>query len=93
MNAERIKAPRKRTRKENVKKDQTTKKQKGNELEKENVEKQKMEEQQEAEELKRNLEIVPENEDDVFLNVLPLSSKPPTIMDYKIYEEVKKEQF
>nr|GEV37553.1 hypothetical protein [Tanacetum cinerariifolium] len=54
-----IKAPRKRTRKENVEKDQTAKKQMGDELEKDNAEKQKLEEQQEAKELKRNLEIVP----------------------------------
>nr|GFD39427.1 hypothetical protein [Tanacetum cinerariifolium] len=47
----------------------------------------------EAEELKRNLEIVPDDEDDVFMNVAPLSSKPPTIMDSKIYKEGKKEHF
>nr|GEU36511.1 zinc finger, CCHC-type [Tanacetum cinerariifolium] len=47
----------------------------------------------EAEELKRNLEIVPNDEDDVFVNVTPLSSKPPTIVDYKIYKEGKKEHF
>nr|GEW43896.1 hypothetical protein [Tanacetum cinerariifolium] len=44
MDTERIKAPRKITRKENVEKDQTAKKQKGDELEKENTEKQKLEE-------------------------------------------------
>nr|GEY03556.1 hypothetical protein [Tanacetum cinerariifolium] len=87
IDAERIKALRKRTRKENVEKDQTAKKQKGHELEKENAEKQKLEEQQEAKELKRNLEIVHDDEDDVFVNVTPLSSKPPIIMDYKIYKE------
>nr|GEY33629.1 retrovirus-related Pol polyprotein from transposon TNT 1-94 [Tanacetum cinerariifolium] len=59
MDAERIIAPRKRTRKEKVEKDQTAKKQKGDELKHDNTEKQKLEEQQEAEELKRNLEIVP----------------------------------
>nr|GFB38777.1 hypothetical protein [Tanacetum cinerariifolium] len=80
MDAERIIAPRK----EKVEKDQTAKKKKGAELEKDNVEKQKLEEQQEAKELKRNLEIVPDDEDDVFVNATPLSSKPPTIMDYKI---------
>nr|GFD32224.1 hypothetical protein [Tanacetum cinerariifolium] len=64
-----------RTRKKNAEKDQTAKKQKGDELEKENAEKQKLEEQREAEELKRNLKIVPEDEDDVFVNVAPLSSK------------------
>nr|GEW63422.1 hypothetical protein [Tanacetum cinerariifolium] len=93
MDAERIKAPRKRIRKEKVEKDQTIKKQKGNELEHDNTKKQKLEEQQEAEELKKNLEIVPDDEDDVFVNVTPLSSKPLIIMDYKIYKEGKKEQF
>nr|GEZ05580.1 hypothetical protein [Tanacetum cinerariifolium] len=90
IDAERIKAPRKRTRKEKVEKHQTTKKQKGDE---DNEEKQKLEEQKEAEELKKNLEIVPDDEDDVFVNVTPLSSKPPTIVDYKIYKEGKKEHF
>nr|GEY57316.1 hypothetical protein [Tanacetum cinerariifolium] len=59
----------------------------------ENAEKQKLEEQHEAKELKRNLEIVPDDKDDVFVNVAPLSSKPLTIMDYKIYKEGKKEHF
>nr|GEU49317.1 copia protein [Tanacetum cinerariifolium] len=52
-----------------------------------------LEEQEEAKELKKNLEIVPDDEDDVFVNVTPLSSKPSTIMDYKIYKEGKKEHF
>nr|GEV49020.1 retrovirus-related Pol polyprotein from transposon TNT 1-94 [Tanacetum cinerariifolium] len=43
MDTERIKAPRKRTRKEKVEKDQTAKKQKGDDLEKDNAEKQKLE--------------------------------------------------
>nr|GEZ63038.1 retrotransposon protein, putative, Ty1-copia subclass [Tanacetum cinerariifolium] len=93
IDVERIKAPRKRTRKEKVEKDQTAKKQKGDELEQDNTEKQKLEEQEEAKELKKNLEIVPDDEDDVFVNVTPSSSKPPTIMDYKIYMEGKKEHF
>nr|GEZ41151.1 putative ribonuclease H-like domain-containing protein [Tanacetum cinerariifolium] len=58
-----------------------------------NAEKQKLEEQQEAKELKKNLEIVPADKDDVFVNVTPLSYKPPTIMDYKIYKEGKNEHF
>nr|GEY34629.1 uncharacterized mitochondrial protein AtMg00810-like [Tanacetum cinerariifolium] len=78
---------------DNIDWNETAKKQKGNELEKENAEKQNMEEQQEAEELKRNLEIIPDDEDDVFVNVAPLSSKPLTIVDYKIYKEGKKEHF
>nr|GEY24539.1 putative ribonuclease H-like domain-containing protein [Tanacetum cinerariifolium] len=87
MDAERIIAPIKRTRNKKVEKDQTAKKQKGDELEQDNTGKQKLEEQQEAEELKKNLEIVPDDEDDVFMNVTPLCAKPPTIMDYKIYKE------
>nr|GEX79257.1 hypothetical protein [Tanacetum cinerariifolium] len=87
IDAERIIAPRKRIRKEKVEKDQTAKKQKGDKLKHDNIEKQKQEEQQEAKELKRNFEIVPDDEDDVFVNVTSLSSKPPTIVDYKIYKE------
>nr|GEY54107.1 hypothetical protein [Tanacetum cinerariifolium] len=93
MDAERIKVPRKRTRKEKVEKDQPAKKKKGNELEQDNTKKQKLEEQEEAEELKRNLEVVPDDEDDVFVNFTPLSSKPLIIVDYKIYKEGKKEHF
>nr|GEU31640.1 ribonuclease H-like domain-containing protein [Tanacetum cinerariifolium] len=93
MDAERIKAPRKRTRKEKVDKYQPAKKQKGDELEKDNAKKQKLEEQKEAKEPKKNLEIVPDDEDDVFMNVTPLSYTPPTIVDYKIYKERKKEHF
>nr|GEX20222.1 hypothetical protein [Tanacetum cinerariifolium] len=37
--------------------------------------------------------IVPDDEDDVFVNVAPLSSKPPTIVDYKTYKKGKKEHF
>nr|GEU35733.1 reverse transcriptase domain-containing protein [Tanacetum cinerariifolium] len=59
--------------------EQTAKKQMGDELEKDNAEKQKLEEQQEAKELKRNLEIVLDDEDDLFVNVASLSSKTPII--------------
>nr|GEV27826.1 retrovirus-related Pol polyprotein from transposon TNT 1-94 [Tanacetum cinerariifolium] len=59
-----------------------------NELEHDNAKKQKLEKQKEVEELKRR-----NDEDDVFVNVTPLSSKPPTIMDFKIYKEGKKEHF
>nr|GEW85467.1 zinc finger, CCHC-type [Tanacetum cinerariifolium] len=76
-----------------MEKDQTAKKPKGDELEKDNAEEQKLEEQHEAKKIKRNLEIVTDDEDDVFVNVTPLSSKPATIMDYKIYKEGNKEHF
>nr|GEX19497.1 putative ribonuclease H-like domain-containing protein [Tanacetum cinerariifolium] len=57
-------------------------KDKGDELKQDNAKKQKLEEQEEAEELKKNLEIVPDDEDDVFVNVTPLSSKPPTTWEH-----------
>nr|GEV47376.1 ribonuclease H-like domain, reverse transcriptase, RNA-dependent DNA polymerase [Tanacetum cinerariifolium] len=44
--------------------------------------------------LKRCLEIVPEDDDDdVAIEATPLSSKSPTIVDYKIYRERKKSYF
>nr|GEZ45805.1 hypothetical protein [Tanacetum cinerariifolium] len=44
----------------------------------------------ESAELKRCLEIVPDDEDDVTVHATPLSSKYPTIVDYKIYKEGRK---
>nr|GEZ12949.1 hypothetical protein [Tanacetum cinerariifolium] len=48
---------------------------------------------QEAAELKRCLEIVPDDEDDVTIDAIPLSSKSPTIIDYKIHKEGRKGYF
>nr|GEV34291.1 hypothetical protein [Tanacetum cinerariifolium] len=44
-------------------------------------------------ELKRCLEIVPKDDDDVTVEATPLFSKSPTIVDYKIYKEGKKSYF
>nr|GEU94925.1 hypothetical protein [Tanacetum cinerariifolium] len=44
-------------------------------------------------ELRRCLEIVLEDDDDVAIEATPLSSKSPTIVDYKIYREGKKSYF
>nr|GEX22424.1 retrovirus-related Pol polyprotein from transposon TNT 1-94 [Tanacetum cinerariifolium] len=44
-------------------------------------------------ELKRCLEIVPEDDDDVTIKATPISCKSPTIVDYKIYKEWKKSYF
>nr|GEV58963.1 hypothetical protein [Tanacetum cinerariifolium] len=73
MDAEKIKAPRKKK----VKKDQPAKKQKGNELEQDNAKKKKLEEQEEAKELKKNLEIVPDDEDDLIMEAPPLPDYIP----------------
>ncbi|GJS74680.1 hypothetical protein Tco_0707521 [Tanacetum coccineum] len=69
----------------------------GDELEQEKSKKQKLDEKVEAEvddakeveELKKCLEIVPDDRDDVTIDATPLSVKIP-IVDYKIYQEGKK---
>nr|GEU31799.1 hypothetical protein [Tanacetum cinerariifolium] len=72
----------------------------GQELEQEIVKKQKLAEREQAKvadddtaELKRCLEIVLEDDNDVAIEATPLSSKSPTIVDYKIYKEGKKSYF
>nr|GEU56413.1 hypothetical protein [Tanacetum cinerariifolium] len=69
----------------------------GQELEQKSAKKQKLDEQEQAKVfdddtawLKRCLEIVPEDDDDVAIEATPLSSKSPTKVDYKIYREEKK---
>ncbi|GKC54377.1 hypothetical protein Tco_1077122 [Tanacetum coccineum] len=52
----------------------------GEELEQESSKKQKLEEDKESEELKKCLEIVPDDGDDVTIDATPLSIKSPTIM-------------
>ncbi|GKB70436.1 hypothetical protein Tco_0931848 [Tanacetum coccineum] len=53
----------------------------------------KVEEDNESEELKQCLEIVPDDGDDVTIDTTPLSTKSPTIVEYKIYQEGKKIYF
>ncbi|GKB35188.1 hypothetical protein Tco_0880130 [Tanacetum coccineum] len=55
--------------------------------------KQKVEEDKEYEELKQCLEIIPNDGDDVTIDATPLSTKSPTIVDYKIYQKGKKSYF
>nr|GEW11118.1 hypothetical protein [Tanacetum cinerariifolium] len=63
------------------------------ELDQERSKKQKAEEDKESEELKKCLEIIPDDGDDVTIDATPLSYKSPTIVDYKIYKEGKKNYF
>nr|GEY59752.1 hypothetical protein [Tanacetum cinerariifolium] len=56
------------------------------ELEQESSKKQKIEDENESTELKRCLEIVPDDGDEVTIDATPLSTKSPTIVDYKIYK-------
>nr|GEU35812.1 hypothetical protein [Tanacetum cinerariifolium] len=72
----------------------------GQELEQESAKKQKLVEQEhdkvaddDTTELKRCLEIILEEYDDIAIEATPLSSKSSTIVDYKIYREGKKSYF
>nr|GEY14976.1 hypothetical protein [Tanacetum cinerariifolium] len=72
----------------------------GQELEQANAKKQKLAEREQEKvaeddtaELKRCLEIILEDDDDATVKATPLSSKSPTIVDYKIYREGKKSYF
>nr|GEV31740.1 hypothetical protein [Tanacetum cinerariifolium] len=53
----------------------------------------KVDDDQEAAKLKRGLEIVPNDGDEVTIDATPLSSKSPTTVDYKIYKEGRKSYF
>nr|GEU79937.1 hypothetical protein [Tanacetum cinerariifolium] len=46
-----------------------------------------------TEDLKRCMEIVPDDGDEVLIEVTPISSRSPTIIDYKIHKEGKKNYF
>nr|GEX03440.1 copia protein [Tanacetum cinerariifolium] len=46
-----------------------------------------------TEELKKCMEIVPDNGDEVLIEATPISYRSPTIIDYKIYKEGKKSYF
>nr|GEV40497.1 hypothetical protein [Tanacetum cinerariifolium] len=65
----------------------------GDELEQERSKKHKMEDDKESEELKKCLEIILDDRDDVTIDATSLSSKSPTIVDYKIYKEGKNSYF
>nr|GEX94588.1 ribonuclease H-like domain-containing protein [Tanacetum cinerariifolium] len=52
-----------------------------------------IEDENESAELKRCLKIVPDDGDDMTIDATPLSSKSPTIVDYKIYKEGRKRFF
>nr|GEZ26812.1 hypothetical protein [Tanacetum cinerariifolium] len=62
-------------------------------LEQEDAKRQRIEEDNESAEIKRCLEIIPDDDDDVTIKATPLSSKSPTIVDYKIYKEGRKRFF
>ncbi|GJR47088.1 putative ribonuclease H-like domain-containing protein [Tanacetum coccineum] len=61
----------------------------GTELEQESIKKQKLDEDKETVELQRLIEVVPDKEE-VAIDAIPLATKPPSIVDYKIHKEGKK---
>nr|GEU83638.1 putative reverse transcriptase, RNA-dependent DNA polymerase [Tanacetum cinerariifolium] len=65
----------------------------GDKLEQERSKKHKMQDDKESKELKKCLEIIPDDANDVTIDAIPLSSKSLTIVDYKIYQEGKKSDF
>nr|GFB18029.1 hypothetical protein [Tanacetum cinerariifolium] len=62
-------------------------------MKQENAKNQRVEEENDSAELKRCLEMVPNDGDNVTIEATPLTSKSPTIVDYKIYKEERKSYF
>ncbi|GJV90004.1 hypothetical protein Tco_1533942 [Tanacetum coccineum] len=61
----------------------------GTKLEQESIKKQKVDEDKEIAELQKLIEVKPDKEE-VAINVIPLATKPPSIVNYKIHKEGKK---
>ncbi|GKF80280.1 hypothetical protein Tco_0238882 [Tanacetum coccineum] len=60
----------------------------GDELEQENAKKQKVDDDQEAAKMKELMKFIP-NEEEVAVDAIPLATKPPSIVDWKIVKEGK----
>ncbi|GKC62404.1 hypothetical protein Tco_1095002, partial [Tanacetum coccineum] len=56
------------------------------------IKKQKVDEDKEIAELQRLIEVVPDKEE-VAIDVIPLATKPPSIIDWKIHKEGKKSYY
>nr|GEZ49258.1 hypothetical protein [Tanacetum cinerariifolium] len=65
----------------------------GNELEQESSKRQRLDDDDDSAQLKKNLEIVPDDGDDVTVDATSLSSKSQTIVDYKIHKEGRKSYY
>ncbi|GJX47525.1 hypothetical protein Tco_0272715 [Tanacetum coccineum] len=64
----------------------------GDELEQENEKKKKVDDDKEIEELKSLMEVIPD-EEEVALDAIPLAVKSPSIIDWKIHKERKKNYY
>ncbi|GJX72675.1 hypothetical protein Tco_0309846 [Tanacetum coccineum] len=66
---------------------------KGAFLEYDNSKKQKIDDDQEEAEMKKLIEIVIEDADDITIDAITLATKPPSIVDWNIYKEDKKSYY
>ncbi|GJR29596.1 hypothetical protein Tco_1105828 [Tanacetum coccineum] len=64
----------------------------GTELEQESIKKQKVDEDKETVELQSLIKVIPDKEE-VAIDVVPLATKPLTIVDWKIHKEGKKSYY
>ncbi|GJU56202.1 retrovirus-related pol polyprotein from transposon TNT 1-94 [Tanacetum coccineum] len=79
--------------KTNKTREESSSKRAGDELEQEPSKKQKVDDDKETKELKQCMEIILDDGDDVTIEATPLSTKSPTIVDYKIYKSIVKARF
>ncbi|GJX52250.1 hypothetical protein Tco_0280619 [Tanacetum coccineum] len=64
----------------------------GEELEQESIKKQKVDDDQETAELQSLMEVI-HDEEEIAVDAIPLATKPPTIVDWKIHKEGKKSYY
>ncbi|GJY94685.1 putative ribonuclease H-like domain-containing protein [Tanacetum coccineum] len=64
----------------------------GEDLQQESIKKQKVDDDQETAELQSLMEVIP-NEEEIAVDAIPLATKPPTIVDWKIHKEEKKSYY
>ncbi|GJQ92785.1 hypothetical protein Tco_0003924 [Tanacetum coccineum] len=64
----------------------------GEELEQESTKKQKVDEDKDIPELQSLMKVIPDKEE-VAIDVVPLATKPPTIVDWKVHKEGKNSYF
>ncbi|GJX86032.1 hypothetical protein Tco_0336806 [Tanacetum coccineum] len=68
--------------------EESSSKRAGDELEQESIKKQKVDEDTETTELQSLMQVIP-NEEEVAIDAIPLATKPPTIVDWKIHKKGK----
>ncbi|GJT61292.1 hypothetical protein Tco_1004825 [Tanacetum coccineum] len=67
--------------------EESSSKREGTELEQERIKKQKIDDDQEEAKIKKHMEIVVNEEEEIEVDAIPLTTKPPIIVDWKIIKE------